>query len=102
MPFLLLSPGFSPGAAIPGAFTCDGGDFSPPLEWSGAPPNTASFVVGVIRAFGSVAMTNKAAFAAAIVRAIDSRMTTFGTFRTSCDVRLRSTMYTKADVGRPL
>jgi hypothetical protein len=43
--FLLFSPSFSPGAAIPSAFTCDGGDFSPPLEWSGAPPNTASFVV---------------------------------------------------------
>lgn len=45
MPFLLLSPGFSPGAALPSAFTCDGSDFSPPLEWSGEPPNTASYVV---------------------------------------------------------
>ena len=47
MPFLLLSPGFPPGAAIPREFTCDGSDISPPLDWNGVPPGTASFAIVV-------------------------------------------------------
>ncbi len=31
------SAAFEEGAAIPGEFTCDGADRSPPLEWSGIP-----------------------------------------------------------------
>jgi Raf kinase inhibitor-like YbhB/YbcL family protein len=45
MPFVLLSPDFPPGAPIPREFTCDGSDISPPLDWTGAPPNTASFAI---------------------------------------------------------
>jgi len=33
------------GATIPKRFTCDGQDLSPPLEWSGAPAETRSFVL---------------------------------------------------------
>lgn len=41
----LRSSSFSDGAAIPRRFTCDGEDLSPPLEWSGVPPGTRSFVL---------------------------------------------------------
>jgi Raf kinase inhibitor-like YbhB/YbcL family protein len=33
----LSSPAFADGAAIPRRFTCDGGEVSPPLRWSGVP-----------------------------------------------------------------
>jgi Raf kinase inhibitor-like YbhB/YbcL family protein len=45
MPFLLISPAFPPGAAIPAEYTCDGADISPPLAWSGIPGDTASLVL---------------------------------------------------------
>lgn len=41
----IRSSAFSEGAAIPRRFTCDGEDQSPPLSWSGAPPQTRSFVL---------------------------------------------------------
>ena len=41
----LSSSAFSDGATIPRRFTCDGEDQSPPLEWSGAPAETRSFVL---------------------------------------------------------
>jgi len=41
----LRSSGFSDRAAIPRRFTCDGEDVSPPLQWSGAPTGTRSFVL---------------------------------------------------------
>lgn len=41
---LIRSPAFSDGAAIPREYTCEGHDLSPPLEWSGLPPNTRSLV----------------------------------------------------------
>jgi Raf kinase inhibitor-like YbhB/YbcL family protein len=47
MPFVLMSPAFAPGAAIPSEYTCDGSDISPPLVWSGAPGGTKSFVLVV-------------------------------------------------------
>jgi Raf kinase inhibitor-like YbhB/YbcL family protein len=47
MPLLLTSPAFAPGAEIPRQYTCDGGDISPPLSWSGAPAGTASLVLVV-------------------------------------------------------
>ena len=47
MPFVLISPAFAPGAAIPAEYTCDGADISPPLAWSGAPGGTRSLVLVV-------------------------------------------------------
>ena len=41
----LASPAFSDGGVIPRRFTCDGENVSPPLQWSGAPPETRSFVL---------------------------------------------------------
>ena len=41
----LESSAFSDGGAIPRRFTCEGEDLSPPLHWSGAPAETASFVL---------------------------------------------------------
>jgi hypothetical protein len=41
----LGSSAFSDGSMIPRRFTCDGEDLSPPLEWSGAPAGTRSFVL---------------------------------------------------------
>ena len=41
----LRSSAFDDGAEIPRRFTCEGGDTSPPLHWSEAPPGTRSFVV---------------------------------------------------------
>jgi hypothetical protein len=43
----LTSSAFQAGAAIPKRHSCDGGDFSPPLAWSGAPAGTRSFAVVV-------------------------------------------------------
>lgn len=36
---------FSHGGEIPARFTCDGDDLSPPLAWSGTPPDTHSFAI---------------------------------------------------------
>lgn len=41
----LTSPAFENGEAIPVKYSCDGSDISPPLTWSGAPEETASFVL---------------------------------------------------------
>ena len=42
---LIRSPAFFDGAAIPRQYTCEGKDLSPPLAWSGLPPNTRSLVL---------------------------------------------------------
>jgi Raf kinase inhibitor-like YbhB/YbcL family protein len=41
----LDSSAFADGAAIPRRFACDGENLSPPLQWSGAPEATRSFVL---------------------------------------------------------
>ncbi|MDA8231432.1 MAG: YbhB/YbcL family Raf kinase inhibitor-like protein [Magnetospirillum sp.] len=41
----ITSPAFAPDGNIPVAYTCDGANLSPPLEWSGEPEGTRSFVV---------------------------------------------------------
>ena len=41
----IRSPAFHQGGDIPAKFTCDGGDTSPPLEISGAPPQAKSLVL---------------------------------------------------------
>lgn len=41
----LLSNAFADGTAIPQRFTCDGENLSPPLQWSGAPEGTRSYVL---------------------------------------------------------
>ncbi len=41
----LRSSAFADGAGIPRRFTCDGENLSPPLQWSGAPAQTRSFVL---------------------------------------------------------
>ena len=43
--FRLTSPAFNPGAPIPPDFSCDAGDHSPALAWSGAPAGTKSYVL---------------------------------------------------------
>jgi Raf kinase inhibitor-like YbhB/YbcL family protein len=43
----LSSPAFQAGSPIPKRHSCDGGDFSPPLSWSGVPAGTRSFAVVV-------------------------------------------------------
>ncbi len=45
MGFHLASSAFLDGGAVPARYTCDGPNISPPLAWSGAPPNTRSFVL---------------------------------------------------------
>jgi Raf kinase inhibitor-like YbhB/YbcL family protein len=45
MPFLLDSPAFADGHAIPAKYTADGENLSPPLRWSGAPAGTRSFIL---------------------------------------------------------
>lgn len=43
--FVLASPAFADGGEIPRRHTCDGLNVSPPLNWSGAPAGTVSFVL---------------------------------------------------------
>lgn len=45
MTFTLTSTAFQAGGAIPTRFTCDGGDVSPALAWTGLPPGTRSLVL---------------------------------------------------------
>lgn len=45
MTLTITSPSFGEGEPIPGRHTCRGGDHSPPLAWSGAPRDTASYAL---------------------------------------------------------
>ena len=45
MAFELTSSAFAQNERIPRIYTCEGEDISPPLAWSGAPPDTRSFVL---------------------------------------------------------
>jgi Raf kinase inhibitor-like YbhB/YbcL family protein len=45
MALQITSPAFSEGGSIPSKYTCEGQDISPPLAWSGAPPNAKSFAL---------------------------------------------------------
>lgn len=41
----LESPAFAANGEIPGLYTCEGHDISPPLSWSGVPQGTKSFAL---------------------------------------------------------
>jgi Raf kinase inhibitor-like YbhB/YbcL family protein len=43
----LTSPEFTEGGAIPRRFTCDADNVSPPLSWSGAPPDSVTLALVV-------------------------------------------------------
>lgn len=43
--FILSSTAFEQGKLIPGRFTCDGLDMSPPLQWSGLPEGTKALAL---------------------------------------------------------
>jgi Raf kinase inhibitor-like YbhB/YbcL family protein len=45
MTFDLASSAFAPNGSIPTKYTCEGGDISPPLEWTGAPAIAKSFAL---------------------------------------------------------
>jgi Raf kinase inhibitor-like YbhB/YbcL family protein len=45
MSFVLKTTAFSEGSGIPKKYTCDGGDTSPALTWTGAPAGTQSFAL---------------------------------------------------------
>ena len=45
MALSLTSPAFSANGEIPKDYTCEGGDHSPELTWSGAPSGTKSFAL---------------------------------------------------------
>jgi Raf kinase inhibitor-like YbhB/YbcL family protein len=45
MSFTLTSPAFQAGAEIPARYTCEGEGCSPPLQWSGVPPDAKSLVL---------------------------------------------------------
>jgi Raf kinase inhibitor-like YbhB/YbcL family protein len=45
MAITLTSSAFSEGEMIPGKYTCDGADVSPPLSWSGVPDNSRSIAL---------------------------------------------------------
>ena len=41
----ITSTAFSEGQPIPQKYTCQGSDFSPPLQWTNTPPNTKSLAL---------------------------------------------------------
>jgi Raf kinase inhibitor-like YbhB/YbcL family protein len=43
--FKLTSTAFPHGGEIPAKYTCEGQDISPPLAWTGVPPNAKSLVL---------------------------------------------------------
>lgn len=45
MTITLMSPAFGQGEMIPKRYTCDGDDWSPPLNWSGLPEGTKSLLI---------------------------------------------------------
>jgi Raf kinase inhibitor-like YbhB/YbcL family protein len=45
MTLTISSEAFPPNGEIPQKYTCDGGDVSPPLAWSGLPPGTRSLAL---------------------------------------------------------
>ena len=45
MTLTLSSPAFAPGDEIPKAYTCEGRDTSPPLQWTNLPAQTRSLVL---------------------------------------------------------
>jgi Raf kinase inhibitor-like YbhB/YbcL family protein len=45
MAFTLTSPDFAPGGEIPAVHTCEGGDQSPALSWSGVPAAARSLAL---------------------------------------------------------
>jgi Raf kinase inhibitor-like YbhB/YbcL family protein len=45
MAFVITSPAFIENGPIPRQYTCEGGDISPELAWSGAPRSTRSFAL---------------------------------------------------------
>jgi len=45
MTLSIQSKSFEHNALIPGRFTCDGQDISPPLDWSGIPPEAKSLAL---------------------------------------------------------
>jgi Raf kinase inhibitor-like YbhB/YbcL family protein len=45
VPFELTSTAFAPGEPIPGRYSCDGEDISPPLQWSDPPQGTQSLAL---------------------------------------------------------
>jgi Raf kinase inhibitor-like YbhB/YbcL family protein len=45
MAMTLTSPSFKAGGEIPGRYTCQGEDVSPPLSWSGLPSGTRSLAL---------------------------------------------------------
>src|SRR5689334_2022328 len=47
MSLTLTSPAFADGGEIPTVHTCEGGDVSPALEWSGAPTGAQAFALVV-------------------------------------------------------
>ena len=45
MALMISSTAFAPNGPIPGKYTCEGSDISPPLAWSGVPANARSLAL---------------------------------------------------------
>jgi Raf kinase inhibitor-like YbhB/YbcL family protein len=45
MALIISSPAFPENGEVPAQYTCDGADVSPPLVWSGVPPEAKSLVL---------------------------------------------------------
>jgi Raf kinase inhibitor-like YbhB/YbcL family protein len=46
--FVLSSPAFAPGHALPARYSCDGSDVSPPLRWTAPPRGIRSLTLRLV------------------------------------------------------
>jgi Raf kinase inhibitor-like YbhB/YbcL family protein len=101
MAFLLQSSAFAPGASIPARYTCDGLNISPPLQWSGAPAGTQSFVLIVDDPDAPNPSAPKRTWVHWVVYDIPADLTGFPEGETPAGAKCGTNDWQRADYGGP-